>query len=245
VEDYKAFFDLISKGEWSVLKDHFPQCFLIFLVGIGLTFLFYQNRITALKEQIESYQTRLGEVPQETTYTKLTNRDLKWEASKMGDALRTLDRELMQERMDLDRTYETQREVKQPNEQKEVLYQQHEQAIALNRLNSHEHFQKFVGPARALCAAIRDRLPKNNKLYDDLYTEITLNTGTLYGVMPIGEVANAIEKYASLLPIPMRDWFSLRWQDGLFTIAVLTGVVFWALRQGALYCKERTLPPIR
>jgi hypothetical protein len=70
----------------------------VFLVGVsaglGLTVLYYSERIEVLEKRIDDYKERLGLVPPDkTAYSKLTNEELKREVTDFVVALRAFHRE--------------------------------------------------------------------------------------------------------------------------------------------------------
>lgn len=245
MESVKAYIDLFARGGWSMLKDHPIPSFLVFLLGIIFAHFYYQERINVFEERISSYQERLGEIPKETKYTGVTNKDLRKEAYRLANKLRDFHQEFMKDKSEQQRSLQIQKEAAQSDEQRQNLEQRYGQTLSDTLRQEEEQFQReFLTPTRALSTAIRERQPKYEKRFDDDVMEFILQTGVLAGPNAIAEIATNLEKRADQLPIPLGDWFSRRWQDTLFTVAVFIGVFFWALRQYALWYRPKPSPSI-
>jgi hypothetical protein len=201
MESVQAFIKLFAKGGRSLLHNHPVPSLLIFLLGMILAHFYYRKHIDVLEQRSAGYQERLDEVPQETIYTKLTNKNLKREASTLVKKLRDFHQETEKDETEQLHDYRTQSETAQSDTQRQALHHQYIQRLEKTLEQKQERFRReFITPIQALTAAIRERQPQYEKQHDDIVKDIIMRAETLAGANPIQTIANSLEKQAALLP---------------------------------------------
>src|SRR5687768_10929300 len=186
MESVQAFFELFAKGDgWLMLKDHPIPSLLVFLLGIIAAYFYYRNQIDVLEQRIAGYQERLDEVPKETIYTKLTNKDLKRETAKLVRRLRDFHWETTKNETEQLHSYRAQSETAQSEHQRQALHLWYTRKLEEALEQKQERYEReFSTPIRALSTAIRERQPKHEKQHDDIVRDIIIRAGTLAGADP-------------------------------------------------------------
>lgn len=227
-----------------MVKDHPYPFILVFLLGILVAYIHYQERISILKERISGYQERVGETPKETAYQNFSHQDLKIQLQRLGQELRGFQQQVREENRQRYSRYDQQRNAATSDAERQRIYQEEKEEADKSLVQHQPGLQQFVPKIQALSSEVQTRLPRLQKQIDEILLGTISASYTFSGVDPIGSVADFIDKLAALLPSKRPNWFSLRWQDTLFTVAVFIGVFFWALRQYALWYRPKPSPSI-
>ena len=252
----KALLDLLTalfSREWPMVKDN-PLPFLVtFVLGVILTALFYGERMSTYEQRIHAYQERVGEAPKETVYKGVANATLRLEATQIASRLRDFQQKDTQEQNKLLLRFFNQTSgdppKKLPVEEWNRINQQYrdESSAHIQQRNLKFH-KELISNIRAVRDEMLTRLPPDRaEQFKNNIAAVTLESGLLAGIYPIGELATDLEEISGLLPSQQEWWLLQRWQDDVFTVGVLMFLYYWALRQWAKHRKEKshftTSPP--
>jgi septal ring factor EnvC (AmiA/AmiB activator) len=145
-----------------MLRDHPIPSLTLFLLGMLLANLIFwlftrdndQREIAALKE-------RTGQVERKTIYSGYTNEQLKYEATRITEKLRTLRFAIQEEDSRRQRRFDSLRQSAQSDTDSNAIMSEEAQAIdeAINR-RTDQFQQSYVGELRAVSAEIYHRIPE-------------------------------------------------------------------------------------
>jgi hypothetical protein len=217
------------------------------LIGFFLATLWYRDRFNFYDLQITAYKERLGEVPKETKYTRLTNKELQQEESRLASHLWGFQKKNQTEEADaMRRLLERQKVAKSEDEVQRIQQEQNNEDMQRKSFYDMKFQREFFADIIALRNEILERLPLSSvpQRLRESYVEDTLASGFLTGPDPVGAITSELQQLANLLPSQPRSWLSLRWQDCAFTFGVLASLYFWLLRQWAKYRRERSQPTL-
>jgi hypothetical protein len=197
--------DYIQKN-WKVVKK-FPlvsaAVLLVgFSAGLGLTVLYYSERIEVLEKRIDDYKERLGLVPpDQTAYSKLTNEELKREALNFVGALRNFHRESEAAKPNyIQQQLEELRAAKTDEDKKEIQQRYFGLEIQAHEVWASERDQKYDKHFKAKAVILKDEMSK--RLPQDKAQPSALDASYIYllGPSPIERVAGDLERLSQLVP---------------------------------------------
>jgi hypothetical protein len=186
--------------EWAVLTQA-PLAFaLLTAFGVAIGWIaarkFLEERISVMQQRLSDYQERLGLAPKDqTTYSKMTNRELRQATVELVPKLRTFQQQV--EHRDTMAVLEQHQRISGLSEpERNQAFQQNMLAtVSQSQLRNMEFQRNYRASAIALRDELLRRLPEQRP---EMLP--ALDYGMLAGVTPVGQVADYLERLAKLLP---------------------------------------------